>query len=98
MFWRLLLTYLLLVVAAVGLVGLLVWQKDRALFAELADTVGLAVVLILAVSAVVAVPCSFFGGQPVRTSDSAAVTAMKRHFCMSPSPKKRANSTARRSA
>jgi two-component system phosphate regulon sensor histidine kinase PhoR len=54
MFWRLLLTYLLLVVTAVGLVGLLVWQKDPGLFAELANTVGVAVVLILAVSAVVA--------------------------------------------
>ena len=54
MFWRLLLTYLLLVVTAVGLVGLLVWQRDPALFADLANTVGLAVVLILAVSTVLA--------------------------------------------
>src|SRR5215218_8572413 len=54
MFWRLLLTYLLLVVTAVGLVGLLVWQKDPGLFGELADTVGVTVVLILALSAVMA--------------------------------------------
>jgi two-component system phosphate regulon sensor histidine kinase PhoR len=54
MFWRLLLTYLLLVVTTVGLVGLLVWQKDHSLFAELADTVGLTAALILGVSVVLA--------------------------------------------
>jgi two-component system phosphate regulon sensor histidine kinase PhoR len=51
MFWRLFLTYLLLVATAVGLVGFLIYQRDRALFADLANEVGLAVLLVFAVAA-----------------------------------------------
>lgn len=51
MFWRLFLTYLLLVLVAVGLVGWLTYQRARSLFFELADDVGLAVVLVLVVAA-----------------------------------------------
>jgi len=50
MFWRLFLTYLLLVLIAVGLVGLLIWQRDRPLFFDLANEVGLAVLLSTAAS------------------------------------------------
>lgn len=50
MFWRLFLTYLLLVLIAVGLVGLLIWQRDRPLFFDLANEVGLAVGFSSAVS------------------------------------------------
>ncbi|HJZ59325.1 MAG TPA: ATP-binding protein [Gemmataceae bacterium] len=48
MFWRLFLTYLFLVVTAIGLVGVLLVQRDRALFFDLANEVGLAIVPIVA--------------------------------------------------
>ena len=54
MFWRLFVTYLLLVVAAVGMVGLLVYQRDRALFADLVGEVGLGVPLVLVAAAAMA--------------------------------------------
>src|SRR5438094_516833 len=54
MFWRLFLTYLLLVAAAVGLVGLLIYHRDPALFAGLTDLVGLAVLLVFVAAALMA--------------------------------------------
>ena len=54
MFWRLFVTYLFLVVTAVGLVGLLVYQRDRALFADLVGQVGLGVPLVLVAAAAMA--------------------------------------------
>ncbi len=50
MFWRLFLTYLLLVLIAVGLVGLMIFQRDPTLFFDLANEVGLAVFLAIGVS------------------------------------------------
>src|SRR5437879_1315838 len=50
MFWRLFLTYLLLVVIAVGLVGLLIFQRDRPLFFDLANEVGIAILFAVAAS------------------------------------------------
>ena len=50
MFWRLFLTYLLLVLIAVGLVGLLILQRDPPLFYDIAREVGIAVFLGVAVS------------------------------------------------
>ena len=52
MFWRLFLTYLLLVLIAVGLVGVLVFQRDRTLFFDLANEVGIAILVAAAVSVV----------------------------------------------
>ena len=43
MFWRLFLTHLALAVAAVALVGLFILQRDRNLFFDLADSVGMVV-------------------------------------------------------
>jgi two-component system phosphate regulon sensor histidine kinase PhoR len=54
MFWRLFFTYLALVIAAVGLVGLIILQRDRVLFFDLADSVGLAVAVVLAAAVVLA--------------------------------------------
>jgi two-component system phosphate regulon sensor histidine kinase PhoR len=50
MFWRLFLTYLLLVLIAVGLVGLLLWQRDRPLFLDLANELGVAILLVVGIS------------------------------------------------
>ena len=50
MFWRLFSTYLLLVLIAVGLVGLLIFQRDPPLFFDLAKEVGLAVLFAVGVS------------------------------------------------
>jgi two-component system phosphate regulon sensor histidine kinase PhoR len=50
MFWRLFLTYLLVVLIAVGLVGLLILQRDPPLFFDIAREVGIAVFLGVAVS------------------------------------------------
>jgi two-component system phosphate regulon sensor histidine kinase PhoR len=50
MFWRLFLTYLLLVVTTLGLVGLIVVQRAEPVFFDLVNDVGLAVVLILAIA------------------------------------------------
>jgi two-component system, OmpR family, phosphate regulon sensor histidine kinase PhoR len=50
MFWRLFITYLLLVLIAVGLVGLLILQRDRPLFFDLANEVGIAVFFAVAAS------------------------------------------------
>ncbi len=50
MFWRLFLTYFLLVVVAVGLVGLLVFQRDRTMFLNLANEVGIAILFAVAAS------------------------------------------------
>jgi len=50
MFWRLFLTYLLLVLIAVGVVGLLTLQRDEPGFADLAQRVGVAVVVVMAVA------------------------------------------------
>jgi hypothetical protein len=47
MFWRLFLTYLLLVVLAVGLVGMLILQREQRLVFELADGVVVAVTLVI---------------------------------------------------
>lgn len=52
MFWRLFLTYLLLVVSAVGVVGLLTLERAEPVFYELAQRVGVAVGLVM-VAAVV---------------------------------------------
>ena len=46
MFWRLFLTYLLLVLAAVGLIGALIRQRAEALFDDLVNDVGIAVLLV----------------------------------------------------
>jgi two-component system phosphate regulon sensor histidine kinase PhoR len=54
MFWRLFLTYLLLVVTAVGLLGLLILQRDRALFLDLANEAGLAALLAVGVAVALA--------------------------------------------
>ena len=54
MFWRLFLTYLALVIAAVGLVGLIILQRDRVLFFDLADSVGLAVTAVMVAAVAVA--------------------------------------------
>lgn len=51
MFWRLFLTYLLLVVAAVGVVGVITLQKSEPDPYELAEAVGVAVLLVMAVAA-----------------------------------------------
>ena len=53
MFWRLFLTYLLLVVIAVGFVGLVIHQRAEAVFYALLREVALAVALV-AVAAVCA--------------------------------------------
>lgn len=50
MFWRLFLTYLLLVLVAVGLVALLILQRDRPLFFDIANEVGIAVFFAIGVS------------------------------------------------
>jgi two-component system phosphate regulon sensor histidine kinase PhoR len=50
MFWRLFLTYLFVVATAVGLVGFLIYQRDRALFADLANDVGVAALLVFVVA------------------------------------------------
>jgi two-component system phosphate regulon sensor histidine kinase PhoR len=47
MFWRLFLTYLLLVVAAVGLVGLVIYQRAENVFFELFRDVAFAVLLVV---------------------------------------------------
>jgi two-component system phosphate regulon sensor histidine kinase PhoR len=47
MFWRLFLTYLLLVVAAVGLVGVVIYQRAEHIFYDLARVVGVTVVLVV---------------------------------------------------
>ena len=47
MFWRLFLTYLLLVVAAVGMVGVIIFQRAESLFYDLASDVALAIVLVI---------------------------------------------------
>jgi two-component system phosphate regulon sensor histidine kinase PhoR len=52
MFWRLFLTYLLLVIVAVGLVGVLILQRDVALFRDLANEVGMMVLVVLGLAAV----------------------------------------------
>ena len=52
MFWRLFVTYLLLVLIAVGVVGMLVLRRSHELFAEMAESVLVAVVLVTALSAV----------------------------------------------
>ncbi len=52
MFWRLFLTYLLLVVMAVGLVGIYILQRAESLFYELANDVGLGVFLVMGLAAV----------------------------------------------
>lgn len=51
MFWRLFLTYLLLVVLAVGVVGAVVFQKSRPDLPDLFEVVGVAVLLVVAVAA-----------------------------------------------
>src|SRR5262245_66536616 len=48
MFWRLFLTYLLLVVAAVGLVGLVIYQRAEDVFFDLFRDVAFAVLLVVA--------------------------------------------------
>lgn len=50
MFWRLFSTHLLLVLIAVGLVGLLIFQRDPPLFFDLAKEVGLAVLFVVGIS------------------------------------------------
>jgi len=50
MFWRLFLTYLLLVLVGVGLVGLLILQRDPPLFLDIAREVGIAVVFAIVIS------------------------------------------------
>lgn len=50
MFWRLFLTYQLLVVTAVGLIGAVIYQRAEALFFELLQVVALAALGILVVS------------------------------------------------
>ena len=52
MFWRVFLTYLLLVVLAFGLLGLIIYQRSNALFYDLANDVGLAVLILLLLSAI----------------------------------------------
>src|SRR5438094_7344431 len=47
MFWRLFLTYLLLVVTAVALVGVIIYHRAEPLFYDLVRDVALAVVLVL---------------------------------------------------
>jgi two-component system, OmpR family, phosphate regulon sensor histidine kinase PhoR len=47
MFWRLFLTYLLLVVTAVGLVGVVIYQRAEHIFYDLARVVGVTVVLVV---------------------------------------------------
>ena len=47
MFWRLFFTYLLLVVAAVALVGAIIYQRAEELFYDLARDVAFAVFLVL---------------------------------------------------
>ncbi len=47
MFWRLFLTYLLLVIAAVGLLGLVIYQRDPKLFEELIREVALTIALVV---------------------------------------------------
>ena len=54
MFWRLFFTYLALVITAVGLVGLIILQRDRVLFFDLAESVGLAVTAVMGAAVVVA--------------------------------------------
>src|SRR5262245_52116144 len=66
MFWRLFLTYLLLVATTVGLVGLLIYQRDRALFADLANAVGLAVLLVFAIAAGLAYLLAGIFAHPMR--------------------------------
>jgi two-component system phosphate regulon sensor histidine kinase PhoR len=50
MFWRLFLTYLLLIVVATGLVALLILQRDRPLFLDIANEVGVAVFFAIVIS------------------------------------------------
>jgi two-component system phosphate regulon sensor histidine kinase PhoR len=50
MFWRLFLTYVLLVFVATGLVALLILQRDRPLFLDIVNEVGLAVFFAIVVS------------------------------------------------
>src|SRR5262245_2245303 len=48
MFWRLFFTYLLLVVAAVGLIGVIIYQRAELLFYDLVSDVALTVLLVVA--------------------------------------------------
>jgi len=50
MFWRLFLTYVLLVFVAVGLVALLILQRDRPLFFDIVNEVGIAVFFAIVIS------------------------------------------------
>lgn len=52
MFWRLFLTYLMLVVLAFSLLGLTIYQRSPTLFFDLANDVGLAIVALLVVAAI----------------------------------------------
>ncbi|MBA4189241.1 MAG: PAS domain-containing sensor histidine kinase [Planctomycetaceae bacterium] len=54
MFWRLFLTYLLLVVAAVGLVGVVIYGRAESLFWELSNDIAVAVVVVILSAAVAA--------------------------------------------
>jgi two-component system phosphate regulon sensor histidine kinase PhoR len=54
MFWRLFLTYLLLVVCAVGLVGLAIYQRAEDVFYELVQEVAAAVALVVLAAALAA--------------------------------------------
>ncbi len=50
MFWRLFLTYLLLVVAAVGLIGAVIYQRAEHIFSDLARDVAVTVALVVIAS------------------------------------------------
>jgi two-component system phosphate regulon sensor histidine kinase PhoR len=65
MFWRLFLTYLLLVATAVGLVGLLVYQRGPTLFTDLTDLVGSAVLLVLVTAALMGYLLAGYFAQPM---------------------------------
>ncbi|MDB5307022.1 MAG: yycG [Gemmataceae bacterium] len=74
MFWRLFLTYLLLVGTAIGLVGLLIFQRAETLFYELANDVGAAVLLVMALAAA---PAYLFARRFARPMDELAEGARR---------------------
>jgi two-component system phosphate regulon sensor histidine kinase PhoR len=72
MFWRLFLTYLLLVVAAVGLVGLLIFQRAEDVFFDLVRDVAAAVgLVVLAAIGAAFVLARRFAGPLVELSEGA---------------------------